>query len=239
MSMDINMNNETQIDASAKLKQRQANDPIAFKNTDIFGKGFSRMSKSDEGALAKLLAAGVLSLDGYIDTSEPDKLDTKLMWFYLRYIWVHNKSNPDFDNEFKWMEQVTPTGILKGAALARGFVAKVLNVNDPMTIQLYDAESITPEQIARTINDIISRHIGAIELPFLKQILKLVFERLGQDSATNISYIQGIDQHQPETQTVPVRVNIYNTNANTIVQQSTQELPINVKDGRLSVTLKI
>lgn len=153
------------------------NSGIVFANTDIFGKGFTHTSKNDGSIVTKLLSLGVLQFNGLLDKSMLDLIDKKMVWLYLRYIWVSNLEKPDMAGAFAGMSSTSTATV----ASAFGFVTSVCKfLGYEGEIKEEKAASITVENLVDYVNSLITSH-QHIEIPILTNLMKLVMEKIGQD----------------------------------------------------------
>lgn len=221
---------------------RRGGDEIKFSNPDIFGKGFSRITKGNDAVVVSLVSQGILSFDGSIDLQQDiSQVDKKLLWQYMRYLWHHNHSKPELADEFKEMT-------LKNTAHARGFVARVLHRN-PETVTTMDGISISQYDIANYINQLIKNYSTVIEIPILSNLMKVIMSKLGQDTSFAYEYYMDgqqathADASSQLTTILPVTIKRFEeTNADgqpVVLTEDVSNVPVKLDKGDLTIYVKV
>lgn len=200
---------------------------VHYTDTHIFGANFGKVARGSPDIISKLFFEGVVMLNGKVDLQVAAHVDKIWLWRYLRYLWFHNHNttNPDLKQELP-------------STLDAQSLVNLVSVNTTYNT----AADITKEQIAQRINTLIERHAQHMQIPALSVIANNMKARLA-DTLTSAQVASNKVEQAGQSLSVPVSVNYYKNTDETglpIVQGQTQQtLPITLKNGALTISVKI
>lgn len=148
---------------------------ITFNDKSIFGKGFNRNIANTMCVVAKMVNDNVLNMDGTIDRRDHIAYQNVLkrdMWLYVYYLWQHNRHLEVFDK----MTLKQNNDIPKGSA--KGFIFGIIGYMQSKGYSIIDhPEILTKDNVADFIDQVIIEYSDKIEIPFLKNIYRRVYEK--------------------------------------------------------------